>query len=235
MDVIEIGNQKHALSVLQDITERKRREETLRESEARLAKEVDALAQLHRLAALSVDGADLGPILGEIVDVAMAISSADFGTIQLLDPQSSDLRIVGQRGLPQWWLDFWDKVAKGQGTCGTALERGERVIVEDVERNPIFVGTPALEIQLRAGIRACQSTPLYSRSGKTLGMFSTHYKKPQRPNERALRLLDLLARQAADIIERAQMPTAVRQERFRAVAVPDPEDGEEGNIKGSKT
>ena len=202
----------------------------------RLVSEVDALAELHRIAMLSVDGTELSSVLGDIVDVAIAISGADFGNIQLLDPQSSDLRIVGQRGLPQWWLDFWDKVAQGQGTCGTVLERGERVIVEDVEKDPIFIGRPALEIQLRAGIRACQSTPLCSRSGKTLGIFSTHYKKPQRPDERALRLLDLLARQAADIIERATMQESVREreERFRTMAADDPMDPKEANKNGPK-
>ena len=41
-----------------------------------------------------------------------------------------------------------------------------------------------------------------SRSGKVIGMFSTHYRRPRRPGERELRLLDLLARQAADLIER---------------------------------
>jgi len=33
-------------------------------------------------------------------------------------------------------------------------------------------------------------------------MFSTHYRMPHRPDERALQVLDLLARQAADLIER---------------------------------
>ena len=47
-----------------------------------------------------------------------------------------------------------------------------------------------------------QSTPLVSRTGKVLGMFSTHYRRRHRPTERELRLLDLLARQAADLIER---------------------------------
>jgi two-component system CheB/CheR fusion protein len=40
-------------------------------------------------------------------------------------------------------------------------------------------------------------------------MFSTHYRSPRRPEDRALRLLDLLARQAADIIERAQSESAL--------------------------
>ena len=36
-------------------------------------------------------------------------------------------------------------------------------------------------------------------------MFSTHYKTPRRPDDRALRLLDLLARQTADIIEQGNL------------------------------
>ena len=55
---------------------------------------------------------------------------------------------------------------KNNETCGAALRRGKRVIVEDIEQSSIFIGTPALEIQLKAGVRACQSTPLVSRSGK---------------------------------------------------------------------
>jgi PAS domain S-box-containing protein len=202
--VIEIENRKHILSYMQDITERRQAAEALRESQARLAKEVDAMAQLHRLVIRSVNEADLVPILGEIVDVAIGTSGADFGTIQLLEKKTSDLRIVGQRGFPEWWLSFWDKASKGRGVFGTALERGERVIVEDVEQSPIFAGTPGLEMQLRAGVRAFQTTPLFSRSGSPLGTFSTYYKKPQRPDKRALQLLDLLAWQAAGIIERAK-------------------------------
>ena len=158
---------------------------------------------------------NLERVLGEIVDAAIAISGADFGNIQLLDPESSALRIVAQRGFPAWWLDFWTSVPPGQGACGTTLQRGERVIVEDVERSPIFAGTPGLEIQLKAGVRAVQSTPLVSRSGRPLGMFSTHYKTPHRPEERVLRVLDLLARQASDIIERAQYEEGLRDSEAR--------------------
>ena len=101
-------------------------------SELTVARELEALTMLHKLAMFSVGEAGLEPVLSEIVDVAITISSADFGNIQLLDAKSSDLKIRAHRGLPQWWLDFWDRTHLGHGACGTALGRGERVIVEDV-------------------------------------------------------------------------------------------------------
>jgi PAS domain S-box-containing protein len=159
--------------------------------------------RLHQLAMMSLDTGKMEDLLGAVLKTAMTITQADFGNIQLLEPGSSDLRIAAQRGFPQWWIDYWQTVAKGQGTCGTALERGERVIVEDIEHSQIFSGT-AFEIQRKAGVRAVQSTPLVSRSGNPIGMFSTHYKRPHRPDERTLELLDLLAHEAADIIEHKQ-------------------------------
>ena len=203
--------------LLREISERKNAEAALQKSEERLHAELDAMKRLHEISSLFVHEGNTEKVLGEIVEAAIAISGADFGNIQLLDTQSSLLKIVAQRGLPKWWVDFWNEVSEGRGGCGTALERRERVIVEDVERSPIFVGAPALEIQLKAGVRAVQSTPLVSRSGKPVGMFSTHYKAPHRPDGRVLRLLDLLARQAADLIERAQTEAALREseQRFR--------------------
>src|SRR5262245_66640688 len=113
----------------------------------RISAELDAMIRLHKLSAVSVTEKDLGKILCEIVDVAINLTGADFGNIQLIDPVSSDLRIVAQRGFPQWWLDFWN-VSRGQGTCGVSVELRGRVIVEDVEHSPIFTGT-ALEMQDR--------------------------------------------------------------------------------------
>jgi diguanylate cyclase (GGDEF)-like protein/PAS domain S-box-containing protein len=59
-----------------------------------------------------------------------------------------------------------------------------------------------------------------SRSGRLLGMISTHWRKPHQSTIRALRSLDVLARQAADLIERSQAEAALRrsEERFRWLA-----------------
>jgi PAS domain S-box-containing protein len=201
---IAVDGERRVLVTMQDITARI-------QAEQHLAAHYDALARLHKLGSLFVEKGNTEQILGEIVDAAIAISGADFGNIQLLNPESGNLQIAAQRGFPQWWIDFWNEVTAGHGTCGTALKRGERVIVEDVEHCPIFVGTPALEMQLKAGVRAVQSTPLVGRSGRLLGMFSTHYKTPHRSDDGSLRLLDLLARHAADIIERMRAEEELQQ------------------------
>ena len=67
-----------------------------------------------------------------------------------------------------------------------------------------MAGSDDLETYRQTGIRAVQSTPLFSRAGRLLGMISTHWRRPHQPSERDLHLLDVLARQAADLIERNQ-------------------------------
>jgi PAS domain S-box-containing protein len=55
-----------------------------------------------------------------------------------------------------------------------------------------------------------QSTPIMSRSGELLGVLSTHFSGPQRPSERALRMMDLYARQAAEFLEHMRAEAARR-------------------------
>ena len=118
---------EHLLLEGMDITERKRAEE-------QLARDLDVMTRLQRLGTLSGQDERLESVLLEIVDAAIAIGAADFGSIQLLEAVSGDLRIVAHRGFEPCWLNFWDAVAKGEGACGTALEQKERVVVEDVEQ-----------------------------------------------------------------------------------------------------
>ncbi len=101
-------------------------------------------------------------------------------------------------------------------TCGAALAKCERVVVADVETSDFMAGTRDLDEYRRSEVRAVQSTPLVSRSGRLLGMISTHWRKPHQPAERDLRLLDVLARQAADLLDRARSEAALRESERRA-------------------
>ena len=76
--------------------------------------------------------------------------------------------------------------------------------------------TADLDAYRRSGIRAVQSTPLLSRSGQLLGMISTHWRHPHQPTEFSLRPFDVLARQAADLIERVQVESMLRESEERS-------------------
>jgi len=145
---------------------------------------------------------------GDITEAAITIGGADMGKLQLLDTVTNTLSIVAHRGFEQPFLRFFHTVCPGRGACGTALKLRRRVIIEDITKSPILAGTPELEEMLAAGVRAVQCTPLAGRSGYLLGVLSTYYRASRVPDERDLHLMDLLAGQAADIIERIQAEAA---------------------------
>ena len=164
------------------------------------------------------DDSDPAGLLLEIVDAAIAITAADMGNIQLFDQVSESLRIVASRGFEAPFLEHFNAVHDGQGSCGSAARRGGRAVIGDVTTSPVFAGTPDLAVMLAAGERAVQSTPLVSRSGRLVGMLSTHYRTPRLPVERDLHIVDLLARQAADWIERLQAAEELRNAKETAEA-----------------
>ena len=108
------------------------------------------------------------------------------------------------------WVSF-----EADSTCGQALRTGKRAIAPNVETSDFLAGTGGQAALLDAGIRAAQSTPLFSRSGRLLGMISSHWNQPHTPTERDLRLLDILARQAADLIERKEAEKALHESQRR--------------------
>jgi signal transduction histidine kinase/PAS domain-containing protein len=217
---VTLDGEEFWLTTVRDVTALRRAEEAARlyeQSRERLL-DLEAIERLHHISSLFLRGADPRELLERCLDAAIAITEADLGNIQVVDPQTSELRIVVQRGFSRPYVDFWDCVARGSGACGTALLRGERVIVEDVTRSPIFEGE-ALQVQFAAGVRGVQSTPLRSRSGAPLGAISTHFVTPRRPSERSLRFLDVLVREVADLLERSQAEAALRISEAKATAI----------------
>jgi PAS domain S-box-containing protein len=200
--------------VFRDRTERRRAEEALRQSEQRLAAELEAMTRLHSLSTRLLYADDLRTALDDVLDNAIVTSGADFGNIQLYNPQIGALEIVAQRGFRQDFLDYFRTVRVDEGSaCAQAMQSAERIIIEDVELDPAY--KPHRQVAAAAGYRAVQSTPLKNRGGTVLGMLSTHFRTQHRPSERDVRLLDLYARHAADMIERMRSDEALRQSEQR--------------------
>jgi two-component sensor histidine kinase len=144
-----------------------------------------------------------GTCYDEITRTAVAISGADKGYLQLFDETLGSLRIVAQQGFQERFLKFFESVDDHVAALGgTAMATNEQIIVDDVLTSKIFVAQPAQKVLLEAGVRALISTPLRSSKGNLLGVISTHFSHTGHPSERQLRLTNILARQAADYLER---------------------------------
>lgn len=180
------------------------------QAETVLAEDLRAMTQLHELVARLVHCQDLDSALHEVLDATLTMMDADKGNIQLFDPLHKTLRIGAQRGFEEPFLRAFAAVDAGdQSVCGRALREGRRVMIPDILQDNGL--TQMVDVALEAGVRAVQSTPLLGRNGVPMGMLSTHWSAPTQPSERALRLLDLYARQAAELIERSRIETRLRQ------------------------
>jgi len=183
----------------------------------KLSRQTDASLPLQEISTLLIQEGNLDALYERVLDAAIGLTSAGMGTLQKYDPEHGELLLLAAKGnFHPEAAAFWERVNRATATtCGMALSLGRRVIVPDVESSSFMAGTADLDALRRSSIRSAQSTPLVSRSGRLLGMISTHWSKPHHPTKHALRLLDALARQAADLIERAQVETALRESEQR--------------------
>jgi len=211
------GNIIGVSKIARDISDRKRAETAIQNLNAQLTSELLAMARMQQLSTRLVGADDFMQLLADVLDAASEITGAGMGNIQL--DEGGVLRIVCSHGFDRQFLELFEGVHPGQAACGRAFKRRERVIVEDVSSSALFDDATRAAL-LSAGVRAVQSTPLISRSGELLGILSTHYGVPRRPGEREQRLLDILARQAADLIERRRHEIALLESeaKFRQLA-----------------
>jgi PAS domain S-box-containing protein len=184
----------------------------LRASEALLEQELADSRLLQSVGAKIIEQEEAEDIYEEVLDAAVRIMRSDMASMQVVDEKEDALRLLAFRGFdPEFGQIFRLNRRDTRTSCSFARKLGRRVIVSDVETCDFIVGTAALADHRRSGIRAVQSTPLVSRGGKLIGMISTYWRHAHQPAERNLRMLDILARQAADLLESKQAQAAVRQ------------------------
>lgn len=144
----------------------------------------------------------------KIVDAAVVIMRSDYASMQMLFPErgsGGELKLLAYRGFNSPAARFWEWVrADSKSTCGVALSSSQRVLASDIASCEFMADSEDREVYLQTGIRACQTTPLIGRSGDVVGMISTHWRRPHQPSARDFALFDILARQAADLIERTR-------------------------------
>jgi PAS domain S-box-containing protein len=192
-------------------------------TDAELAAELAVTRSLQSLSLEIARVADLNGLYAKLADTAQLIMRADFASMQEFYPHrgvKGELRLLTSIGFSPVATRFWHWVNADSGcTCGMAYRTLTRFIAADVELCDPPMRADDLAAYREAGIKAAQSTPLISRSGQLVGMISTHWKVAHAPSERDLRLFDILARLAADLIERKKTDEdlARREERSRTL------------------
>lgn len=182
-----------------DVTALKHAESSLRDSERKLATELEVMRRLHDLTATVSTTTRLQEALDEILVTAIELFEADFGNIQLFMPEQRCLRIVAQHGFGVQFLKTLETVRPGDPSAyGRAAAARETCSIEDVTRDPAYA--PYREIAAKAGFRAVQAIPLISRSGELVGVLSVHFRMVRSFSDRDRHIGNLLARQAADLI-----------------------------------
>jgi PAS domain S-box-containing protein len=180
-----------AVAVLQDVTDRRR---------DRLLLEVqrDTLEMI-------ATGQPLARTLEEFVRrLEEGRSAGTHLSVMLLDRDRRRLRHGAAPSLPAAYNAAVDGIEVGPraGSCGTAVHRGESVIVSDTLNDPLW--QDFRELAREHGLRACWSAPLRATDGEVVGTFAVYYDRPREPTPGELREAELMARTAAVAIVRAR-------------------------------
>ncbi|MFL6216105.1 MAG: ATP-binding protein [Blastocatellia bacterium] len=202
--------QQKGESLEAQIAERKVAEAALCKIKEELETQVADLRRLHEMSVGLTGTLDVKLLLDEVLRSAMAVHGTGMGLLSLCESERDGINVMVHSGFDERFLKLIEWVPAGGGACGTCYAERRRVIIEDVELDPVF--DDYREAARIAGFRACHSTPLLTRNGNIIGVLSVHFDKPHRPSERETRLMDLYARMAADIIENARLHNRMQQE-----------------------
>lgn len=192
----EAGEVIGLIGLSRDITERKRQEElrrchaTLLEMIARgqpLPKVLDALTQL---------------VEQQLSDIS--------ASVLLMEEGSDRLRHGSAPSLPDTYVKLIDGVEIGPrvGSCGTAAWRQSRVIVSDIENDPLWHSFA--DLALVFGFRACWSNPIMAPDGEVLGTVALYARSVREPTELELELMAVATDIAGIAIERARSEERIR-------------------------
>ncbi len=117
-------------------------------------------------------------------------------SILFLDKNKKRFEKVYAPSLPAFYNEAIPHLDIGSsaGSCGTAAYLGKRVIVEDIQNDPLW--TQYRDLAKAANLASCWSQPIKLPSGEVLGTFAIYHTIQHKPSERHIQIIE----QAADLV-----------------------------------
>jgi len=180
------------------------------EHEVVVRKKVEALQAgrslvLEKLAA----GEDEKEVLETLVRVLEEQVVGMKGSILLLDDEGRRLLHGAAPNLPEAYNRAIHglKIGPKVGSCGTAAFEKRLVVVEDIQRDPLWADCRDLAAQHQ--LRACWSHPIFDADENVLGSFALYYHDVRRPSGVEIALIGETVHLAAIILQRIRADRAL--------------------------
>src|SRR4051794_29052755 len=148
------------------------------------------------------------PLLEQVLRAVTNLLGTQLGALFVADAAAEELYAVCWLGLPDTMLANL-RVPYGRGSVGRAVQERRPVLVTEVDHDPVFA---AVRVEAdRIGVGSAYSMPMLTLTGEAMGTLTAYYDRPTEPGAREQSLVELYARQAAEIVERARMHAEARQ------------------------
>jgi two-component system, sensor histidine kinase len=151
---------------------------------------------------LMAAGNPLDVVLEAIVLSVEAEAPGILCSILLLDHAGKALLLGAGPSLPSDYSQAIEGVEIGPsvGSCGTAAFLGRRVVVEDIQTDPLWADFKQLAAE--ADLRSCWSEPIRGVAGRVLGTFAIYHRTVSAPTPEDIALIESAAELAAIAVDR---------------------------------
>ncbi|HEX4097136.1 MAG TPA: ATP-binding protein [Caulobacteraceae bacterium] len=177
-----------------------------------------ALIRFRRIMSLITVGTPVGEVLEAIIRAVEEEAPDVACSIYLLDAETKWLHLAAAPSLPPAYKNTVVAAPIGPdvGSCPVAAFRNERVIVEDIQNDPLWA--PIKHLVDGTGLCACWSQPIRGSQGEVIGTFAIYRQRVGGPGPDDLGFMETAAEMASIAIGRVKAEEELAAARDAAEA-----------------